>query len=137
MEEICQEVGLPNMSVEDVEEKRMEEAIFFNHYKHLKEDMKRMRKLDSISDGNFTKIQDYMKHHSLEFFRMAIRLKRASSTAEQICQNSTGTYCGATPALRGRRTGRGAREPRWSPRATSRSACPIATSGWAGMWSCA
>ena len=27
--------------------------------------------------------------------------------------------------------------PRWSPRATPRSARPTATSGWAGMWSCA
>ena len=67
VEEICREVGLPNMLVDDVDKKRMEEAVFYNHHKHLKDNMKKMRKLDSISKGNFTKIQEYMKHHSLKF----------------------------------------------------------------------
>ena len=75
VEEICRELGLPNMSVEDVDEERMEEAVFYDHYKHLKDNMKKMRKLDNISDGNFTKMQEYMKHHSLEFCRMAFRLR--------------------------------------------------------------
>ena len=63
------------MSVEDVDEERMEEAVFYNHYKHLKDDTKKMRKLDDISNGNFTRIQNYMKHHSLEFCQMAFRLR--------------------------------------------------------------
>ena len=58
VEEICRELGLPNMSVEDVDEERMEKAVFYDHYKHLKDDMKKMRKLDNISDGNFTKCRN-------------------------------------------------------------------------------
>ena len=38
-------------------------------------EMKKMRKLDAISDGDFTNMQEYMKHHSLEFTRMAFRLR--------------------------------------------------------------
>ena len=63
------------MCIEDVEDKRMEEAIFYNHYKQMKIEMKSKRKLDQITDGDFTKIQGYMKHHNMEFTRMAFRLR--------------------------------------------------------------
>ena len=45
------------------------------HYKTSKEEMKKYRKLDDISDGDFRKMQGYMKHHNLEFSRMAFRLR--------------------------------------------------------------
>ena len=75
VEEICREVGLPNLCYEEVDKKTMEEAVFYNHYKSLKEEMKKYRKLDSISDGDFTEMQGYMKHYNLEFSRMAFRLR--------------------------------------------------------------
>ena len=75
VEEICREVGLPNLCYEEVDKKTVEEAVFYNHYKSLKEEMKKYRKLDSISDGDFTEMQGYMKHYNLEFSRMAFRLR--------------------------------------------------------------
>ena len=48
---------------------------FFHHYRALKEEMKRYRKLDGINDGDIRKMQGYMKHYNLEFSRMAFRLR--------------------------------------------------------------
>ena len=40
VEEICREVGLPNICYVEVDKKTMEQAVFYNHYKLLKEEMK-------------------------------------------------------------------------------------------------
>jgi hypothetical protein len=75
VEEICREVGLPNICYVEVDKKTMEQAVFYNHYKLLKEGMKKYRKLDAISDGDFTKMQGYMRHYNIEYSRMAFRLR--------------------------------------------------------------
>ena len=75
VEEICREVGIPNICYKEVDKKTIEDAVFFHHYKALKEEMKSYRKLDDISDGDFRKMQGYMKQNNLEFSRMAFRLR--------------------------------------------------------------
>ena len=72
---ICQEVGLPNILQKQVDKKTIKEAIFFHHLKDLKREMKQFEKLDDISNGDFRKIQPYMKEFSLEFCRMGFRLR--------------------------------------------------------------
>ena len=41
VDEICREVGIPNICYKEVDKKTMEEAMFFHHYKALKEEMKK------------------------------------------------------------------------------------------------
>ena len=75
VEAICKEIGLPNLCLEEVDSKEIKEAIFYNHMKELKKEMKRYGKLDDVSSGDFRSIQQYMKSYSLEFCRMAFRLR--------------------------------------------------------------
>ena len=72
---ICQEVGLPNICQEQVDKKRVKEAIFYHHMKDLKIEMKKYEKLDDISDGDFRTTQSYMKDFCLEHCRMGFRLR--------------------------------------------------------------
>ena len=73
--DICREVGLPDLCQEEVDKKEIQDAIFFHHLKDLNEEMKKFSKLEDISNGDFRNIQSYMKHHSMEFSRMAFRLR--------------------------------------------------------------
>ena len=72
---ICQEVGLPNICQEPVDKKKMNEAIFFNHLKELKIEMKKYQKLDNIINEDFRYTQPYMKQLCLEQCRMGFRLR--------------------------------------------------------------
>ena len=72
---ICNELGLPNVCLEEVDTRQIKEAILYNHLKELKKEIKRFEKLDDISNDDFRQTQSYMKHHSLEFCRMAFRLR--------------------------------------------------------------
>ena len=72
---ICKEVGLPNLCVEESDKKSIHEAIFYHHQRDLKNEMKRFDKLEEIRNGDFRGMQPYMKHYSMEFSRMAFRLR--------------------------------------------------------------
>ena len=61
---ICQEVGLPNVCKEQVSKEAIKEEIFYNHQKELKAEMKKFKKLDNVSDGDFRRVQPYMKQFS-------------------------------------------------------------------------
>ena len=72
---ICQEVGIPNICQEQVDKKRIKEAIFYHHMNDLKIEMKKYEKLDDISNGDFRTMQSYMKDFCLEHCRMGFRLR--------------------------------------------------------------
>ena len=50
------------------------EAVFNNHYKQMKEEMKPLKKLDSIN-GDLSKPQTFMNDYNLDECKMAMRLK--------------------------------------------------------------
>ena len=72
---ICREVGLPDLCKEEVKTKEIQEAVYYHHLKELKKEIHRFKKLDNIKNEDFRGTQSYMKHHSMEFCRMAFRLR--------------------------------------------------------------
>ena len=72
---ICQEVGLANICQEPMDKKTIKEAIFYNHLKELKIEMKKYQKLDNVSNEDFRSTPPYMKQLCLEQCRMVFRLR--------------------------------------------------------------
>ena len=54
---------------------KIEEAIFFNHYKDLKEELYKSKKLDKIKHEDFQKEQEYMNNRSIENCRTQFRVR--------------------------------------------------------------
>ena len=76
-EEICRTIGIPNICTEDVGKAEVKEAIMYHHMKEMKEEIKNKnyQKICNLVNEDLRKGQPYMKEKSLEFCRMAFRLR--------------------------------------------------------------
>jgi hypothetical protein len=73
--EICQKVGLPDVNTNVVSKEKITEAVFYNHYKDMKEELKKFSKLDKIKHENYTKEKDYINDRSVDRSRKTFRMR--------------------------------------------------------------
>ena len=71
--EICEEIGLPDIISNHVTKTDIKEAIYWHHYKCLKEEMAPLKKLKHLSMKDLTKPQPFLEY-SLDEARMGTRL---------------------------------------------------------------
>lgn len=72
---ICKIIGIQNVNEQIVPKEKIKEAVFYHHYKDLKEAMNNYKKLDGIKHQNFTEMQPYMKDKSIDKCRSKFRLR--------------------------------------------------------------
>ena len=73
--EICQKLGLEDLNEQDISKETVNEEIFFHHYKEMKEDMDRLKKLEDIKNEDFRQVQEYMKCCAIEQARLTFSLR--------------------------------------------------------------
>ena len=73
--EICEKVNLPDVNHNIVRKEDIKEAIFWNHYANMKEDMEKFSKLEKIKHEDYRAEQDYMKDKSIEKIRSQFRIR--------------------------------------------------------------
>ena len=79
---ICKTIGLPDICKEEVQKEEIQEAIFYHHYKQLKEEVAAYEKLDGIKNDDLRTAQPYMKENCPEHCRVAFRLR----TRQFVCR---------------------------------------------------
>ena len=72
---ICQTIGIPDVNENIVAKEKINEAVFYQHYKDLKENMNQYTKLEAIKHQNFSEMQPYMKDKSIDRGRTKFRLR--------------------------------------------------------------
>ena len=72
---ICKQVGIADVNINSVQKEKIKEAVFYHHYKDLKESMNKYKKLEGIKHQDFTVMQPYMKDKSVDNCRTKFRLR--------------------------------------------------------------
>ena len=72
---ICEQIGIKDVNYYEVRNEKIEEAIIFHHYKDLKEELYKSKKLDKIKHEDFRKEQDYLNSKSIESCRAQFRVR--------------------------------------------------------------
>ena len=54
--EICQKVGLEDLNEHEVSKEKVNGEIFYHHYKEMKEDIFKMKKLEDIKNEDFREV---------------------------------------------------------------------------------
>ena len=68
--------GLTDINEVMSDKNEINEAVFYNNYKEIKEDMNSYRKLEDIRNEDFRSLPDYIiKDKSLDKVRMAYRIR--------------------------------------------------------------
>ena len=75
MGEICEQIGIPDVNIVEVEKNVVKDAIYNNHYKEMIEEVKSKKKLDNIKDEDFSEIQQYFTEKSVENTRMGFMIR--------------------------------------------------------------
>ena len=73
--EICESIGLPDINDVDIPVKDVKEAITEHHYKHIKEELERSKKLKDIKEEDFRQVQGYFHDKSVSNGRMAFKIR--------------------------------------------------------------
>ena len=73
--DICEQIQIPDVNYCEVKKEAIEEAIFYNHYKDMKEELYNSKKLTKIKHEDFRKEQDYMNCRSIESCRTQFRVR--------------------------------------------------------------
>ena len=90
VQEICKELNIQDLSVDDVSANTIKQAVFDHHYKELKETIAKSKKMEKHKDENYKEIPEYMKGKSVENCRMAFRIK--CEMVEEIRGNYKSKY---------------------------------------------
>ena len=53
VKEICSQIGIQDMNKHDVSKDKIKEAIYYSHYKSMKEEIQRSSKLEDIQHEDF------------------------------------------------------------------------------------
>ena len=96
--DICSKVGLEDMTKVNIPKSKIKEAIYYSHYKSMKEDIERSSKLEDIKHEDFRKIQPYFMYKSIENTRLAFRIR--TKIVEKIPGNYKNMYNNNKEGLR-------------------------------------
>ena len=72
---ICDSIKIPDVNYHMVEKDEIEEHIFYNHYKDMKDSIMMSKKMDKIKNEDFTKEQDYMNYKSVDRSRTQLKIR--------------------------------------------------------------
>ena len=107
--EICREVGVEDVNEKKVPRGKVEEEIFYHHYREMKKEMESKDKCSEIRHEDFREVQSYMKENSIEKARMMFSLRAKMYNCRA---NMHGSYdkddrgCPAFTLAQGREEGR-------------------------------
>ena len=73
--EICQILDIPDANKEFITKSEIKNAVFNHHYKEMKEEVMKMKKLDPIKHEDFKEAQKYLYDKSIENGRMAFKVR--------------------------------------------------------------
>ena len=73
--EICQIVKIPDINLNNVTKEKIQEQLFYNHYKDMKEEMENSKKMSKIKHEDFRKEQEYMNDKSIDSSRTQLRVR--------------------------------------------------------------
>ena len=73
--EICQVLGIPDVSREEVGKSEIKEAVHHHHQMSLKKEMEGLKKCEELKNQDLSKPQGYFSMKCLEDCRMAFRLQ--------------------------------------------------------------
>ena len=73
--EICKTVGLPDVNFNKVKKEKIQEMIFYHHYKDLKEELDRSKKMEAVKHEDFRVAQTYLEDKSIERCRTKFRIR--------------------------------------------------------------
>ena len=74
VKEICNNIGVNNITEHMVEKETIDEAIFYHNYKEMKIDMQKYEKLEDVKDDDFRELPSYFEGKCLEDVRTAFRI---------------------------------------------------------------
>ena len=83
---ICTAIDIPDVNEQDVPKKEIQKAIFNHHYREMKKEINRMKKLEPIKDEDFTEVQNYFLDKSIENGRMSFKIR------SQMLENIPGNF---------------------------------------------
>ena len=72
---ICDSIKIPDVNYHMVEKDKIEEHIFYNHYKDMKDSIMMSKKMDKVKNEDFTKEQDYMNYKSVDRSRTQLKIR--------------------------------------------------------------
>ena len=72
---ICEIIKIPDINLSHVSKEKIDENIFFHHYKDMKEIMSNSKKMEKIRHEDFRKEQEYMNCKSVESSRTQLRVR--------------------------------------------------------------
>jgi hypothetical protein len=73
--EICATIGLRDVNYYKVEKEKVQEMIFFHHYKDLKEELDKSQKMEGIKHEDYRVAQSYIGDKSIERCRTKFRIR--------------------------------------------------------------
>ena len=73
VKEICLQIGIQDIN--KCSKTNIKEAIYFSHYKDMKEELGRSSKMEDVKNEDFRKIQPYFLDKSIENTRMAFKIR--------------------------------------------------------------
>ena len=75
VKEICRQIGIEDLNKHNISKTHIKEAIFYSHYKSMKEDMSKSSKLEDIQNEDYRCIQPYFLDKSVSNTRLAFRIR--------------------------------------------------------------
>ena len=73
--DICDVIKIPDVNYNQVKKEKIEEHIFSNHYKDMKEEIEKSKKMDKVKHEDFTNEQKYMHNKSIDSSRTQLRIR--------------------------------------------------------------
>ena len=86
VKEICATLDIPDANKEIISKSIVKNAVRNHHYKEMKEEIKKMKKLDPIKHEDFSEAQKYLQDKSIENGRTAFKLR------SQMLENIPGNF---------------------------------------------
>ena len=90
VEQICTNIGIPNINNHNISKRDIQKAIRNSHYEYLMGQFEGSRKLQDIQNDDFTKIQDYFNDKNLNNARMKFKIR--TKMLEKIPGNFKNKY---------------------------------------------
>ena len=72
---ICDKIGLQDVNLNKTRKDDIIDAIFLDHYKNIKEDIKGYKKMEKTAHQDFTKEQEYLHGKSVDRCRTELRIR--------------------------------------------------------------
>ena len=84
---ICENLHIPDINLSNISKEKIDETIFYHHYKDMKEAMNNSKKMEKICHEDFRKEQEYFNNRSVDSARtqLRIRLEMVDTFKDNFC----------------------------------------------------